>query len=403
MAELLPFRDITKPGVVAKYIREICQAFDENQSCPVCDGAMPINGRADVKKTPRRAYQTCDICLERRGKELAGRRAAERAELERHLGPHIYDMQNKTVSYKGFTDDTIIVLQAISILIGPRLLLGTFCLSDCEQLTPMGARDFIDRLYTEEVLVDDPTDAPNGTYLVEKGKLLIKKSTARYLLPPDTGRGREPEAIRELFDREFSDANALTNLWLDFAVTDVMRYMDNQCSLHNHDLDQEAIQKVEGLVRHGLRTFSVSQMWFIIWKVTRDAAALASRIYYSHEKATATIPTKIHKQLEAAYQGATLRNDWGRPEPHIAGAIGQVFNSQFGMNELTKGAEVLRLFSAISDKRKGEGDLYKLAASFMKETLEGQDSVAALDAFAVLIRSGLSTEDAILEIVNRGA
>tara|TARA_R110002033_G_C3853457_1_gene235827 strand:+ start:107 stop:1207 length:1101 start_codon:yes stop_codon:yes gene_type:complete len=365
----------------------------------VCEEGIYVSARVDAKKTLRRAHQICESCQKRQKKDREYLEVTERAELELYLGPHIKNIQEKAVSYREFTDDTVIILQALSALIGPRLMQGTFSLRDCEQLTPFGATNFVDRLHIREVLLDDPTEAPYGTYSVENGKLLIKKSTARYFLPPDINLGTEPGAISEIFDRKFSDADALSNLWLDFAVADVMRYMDYQCSLHNQYFDIESIQKIEDIIRNGLRTYSVAQMWFIMWKVTRDAAALASRTYYSQEKATATIPTKIRKQLEAACQGAKLRNDWSRPEFHIAGSIAMVFNSKFGIDEFTKGDEVIKMFLGVRSQGIEEQDIHKAAAIFIENTWEGQDPLAALNTFATLIRTGLTTENAILELV----
>lgn len=399
VVDLLPFRSITKPSAVAKYVREICKAYDENEACPLCEGLLLISSRAEAKKTPRKSYQPCWDCQDRRRKEQEVKDAMERAELETFLAPHIANIQSTSVSYRNFTDDAVIILQAISALIGPRLVQGTFCLNDCVELTPLGTSDFVDRLHKRGVLEDDPSAAVSGSYFLKEGELWINKATARYFLPPDSDMGRDPEAIKEVLDWEFSDGDALFNLWLDYGVTDVMRYMHYQCSIHNQNLDREDIQKVEDMVRHGLRTYSVAQMWFIMWKVARDAAALASRSYYSKETATATIPTKIRKQLEAADQGSALRNDWSRPDPHIAGAMGMVFSSQFGVDELSKGTEVLKMFSSVGCPDAGEEELDKMASVFMKATLKSPTSFAALDAFAGLIRIGLSTEDAILKTI----
>lgn len=399
VVDLLPFRSITKPSAVAKYVREICKAYDENETCPLCDGLLLTSARADAKKTPRQSYQPCGDCQERRRKEQEAKDAMERAELEMFLAPHIENIQSTRVSYRNFTDDAVIILQAISALIGPRLIQGTFCLNDCMELTPLGTGDFVDRLHMRGILEDDPTAAVHGSYFLKDGELWINKATACYFLPPDSDMGRDPRAINEVLDWKFSDGDALVNLWLDYAVTDVMRYMHYQCSIHNQNLDREDIQKVENMVRHGLRTYSVAQMWFIMWKVTRDAAALASRSYYSKETATATIPTKIRKQLEAADQGSALRNDWSRPEPHIAGALGMVFSSQFGVDELSKGEEVLRMFSDIGCQILGEAKHEKLALHFMEDALERRDSLVALNAFAELVRTGLSTGDAIVATI----
>lgn len=401
VGDLLPFREITQSGGVGKYVRQICRAYDENQICAVCNEVMRINGRADAKKTLQRSCRPCDDCQETQREEQEKREAAERAELEKQLAPYIARARAAVISYLDLADDTVLILQAIDALISPRLTQGTFSRSECDELTPMGADDFLDRLYAQGVLYDDPAAASPEAYFLKDGAVWHKKALTRYFLPPDADIGRGEEAFNVLLEREFSDTEALTNLWLDYAVTDVMRYLLYQCSVHNQELEFEAIEKIEGTVRHGLRKYSVAQMWFIMWKVVRDAAALASRTYYTHEKATATIPTKIRKQLEIADQGSELRNDWSRPEPHIAGSLGMVFNSLFGLDEFSKGTEVLEMFARLNNRRSGDAELHELAAAFMKETLEGQSALPALEAFAEIIRSGLSTEEALMETVHR--
>lgn len=401
VADLVPFREVSQPGALAKYVRQFCQAYDENQVCHVCNGEVRISGRSEAKKFPQCSSRPCDDCQELLREEEERRVAANRAELKARLAPHIERARNEVICYGDLPDDSVLILQAIESLIGPRLLGDTFSRGDCADLTPMGADDFIDRLVGQGVLVDDPSAAGPNVYYLQDGELWHKKAFTRYLLPPDTNMGRGEEAFSVLRDREFTDVEALTNLWLDYSAADVMRYLHYQCSTHGQDLSPEAIEKIEGVVRHGLRRYSVAQMWFIMWKVSKDAAALASRPYYSRESAAATIPTKIRKQLEIADQGSVLRNEWTRPEPHISGSLGMVFNSLFGLDEYSKGADVLELFVSLGSQGHEDVELSELAATFMKVTLDGENSLPALETFADMIRAGLSTEDALWEAVNR--
>ena len=80
VADLLPFRDITKSGAVAKYLREICRAFDENQICPVCEEGIYVSARVDAKKTLRRAHQICESCQKRQKKDREYLEVTERAD-----------------------------------------------------------------------------------------------------------------------------------------------------------------------------------------------------------------------------------------------------------------------------------------------------------------------------------
>ena len=402
VSDLLPFRDVIQPGVLAKHVRHFCRAYDQNQFCYMCNGEILIKGRSEAKKSLQSRSRPCDDCQKLQRKEDEARVAASRAALQERLEPIIARARNKVISYADLTDDSVLILQAIEALIGPKLLQGTFRLTDCDELTPTGASDFIQRLYRKGVVFDDPAVAEPDAYFIEDGELWYKSSLVRYFLPPDTVMGRGEEAFSLIRHRELSDSEALSSLWLDYSVADVMRYLHYQCSLHGQDLCSDALQKVEGTVRHGLHRYSVAQMWFIMWKVSKDAAALASRSYYSRESAAATIPTKIRKQLEIADQGSVPRNEWTRPEPHIAGSLGMVFNSLFGLDEYSKGAEVLELFARLSGQEREDGnELSELATTFMAATSDRGTTLQALEIFAEMIRAGLSTEDALREIINR--
>ncbi|WP_374439251.1 hypothetical protein [Pseudomonas panipatensis] len=401
VADLLPFREINQASMVAKFVRQICTAYDENQICPKCDGQIQIGGRAEAKKSLQHSYLPCEDCQKLQQEEKQKQEAKERAELEAKLAPHITRAREMTISYSELPDDAVLILQAIHALVGPRLTQGAFSLGDCEGLTPQGTGGLIDRLYKQDILQDDPSAAEPGTYYLQEGALWFSKASARYFLPPDPDLGGSQAALNTLLDRKLSNSVALTDLWLDHAVTDVMCYLEYQCDVHNHVLDAADIEKIKATVRHGMRKYSVAQMWFIMWKVTRDAAALASRSYYNSETAAATIPNKIRKQLEIADQGTEPRNEWTRPEPHITGSLGMEFYSHFGLDEYSRGTEALAMFDRLDGKDSSDVDLHALAAAFMKTTLEKERALFALGAFAEMVRAGLTTEDALKEAIDR--
>lgn len=114
-----------------------------------------------------------------------------------------------------------------------------------------------------------------------------------YRLAPDAASRSADEVIRSLQDRVYTDAEGLFNLWLDYSVADVMHYLSTQCELYNHDLSEQELEEVKSIIRSALETYSVSQLWSVVWKVVRDAASLANREYYNRPKAAATIPGRF--------------------------------------------------------------------------------------------------------------
>lgn len=400
LKELLPFRELKQPAQLAKYVREICIAHDLNHLCK-CGNLMRADGRSDAKKVPRQSNHPCDQCAEARLREQQARDAAEKAELDVQLASHIDWMKRKTIVYQELEDDVVLLLRALYDAVGPRLWNGSFTHDTCSGLTPYNPGDFINGLYGEGVLGDVPEGARANTYFLSEGRLRIRLNQAKLFLPPDADMGRGEEIFDLMMDRQFTNSEALTNLWLDYACDDVIWYLMDQCDLHNREILPEDFVKIRDTIRHGLHTHSVAQMWYIMWKVARDAAALSTRSYYSDHRATATIPGKIRKQLEMAEKKGELRNDWNRQQAHIAGTLGMVLREIFGIDEYSSGAAVLKIFERLGGEFESEGGFEGIATAFMRDTLDLNTSLAALEAFAEMIRSGLTTEDALIETIQR--
>lgn len=183
----------------------------------------------------------------------------------------------------------------------------------------------------------------------------------------------------------------------------MLRYLFDQCNIYNHDLDDEAIDKIKSTVRHGLQTYSVSQLWSVMWKVVKDAASLANREYYNRPKAAATIPNKIRKLLEIADQQGGISRGWDRPEHHIAGSLGMILSKLFGIDEYSPGVKVIEMFNRIGRSAQSQDDdsSCSLADSFMRSALNGPNPWLVMDHFADKIRDGLTTEDAMVEVFNQ--
>lgn len=398
LKDLVPFRELRQPAHLTKYVRELCVAYDLNHLCE-CGNPIRASGRTDLKKFAGRSSRSCHECLQTAQRKKDAEEAADKAELDAQLVTHSDWMKRRTISYQDLSDDAVLILRALYASVGPRLWQGRFKHDDCNDLAPYDCGSFINRLYRQGVLSDDPEPARRGTYFLAEGKVCIRLEYAHLFLSPDEDFGSGDEAFSLLLNRVFTDADALSNLWLDYACADVTWYLMDQCDLHTQQIHPEDYVKTQDLIRDGLRTHSVAQMWFVMWKVARDAAALSRRSYYSQQSATATIPTKIRKQLELADKDGNLRDTWKRSAHHIAGTLGTVFDQIFGIDENTPGAKVLSMFEQLCKPMESDTALDELAVFFMKDTLETNNSLPALEAFAEMIRSGLTTEEALIEAV----
>ncbi len=398
VSALVPFREITQSGMISKHVRSFCQAFDENQACNKCKGPVLVTSRADAKRQFQHSVTPCEACSEvLQREELARHRAAE-IELQNQLTSRIDYMRTVSISYADLTDDQRFILLAIDALITPRLAHSAFTESDCEALAPWEGTSYLKRLFRAGVICDDPEAARSGTYYLHDGKLQAITSSLQFFLPPDELLGRGAEALETVTERQLTDAEAMFNLWLDYAVGDVLRYLLDQCRIYNHDLDYEDIEKIKATLRFGLHTYSVSQLWFVMWKVVRDAASLANREYYNRPKAAATIPNKIRKQIELADKHKGIDRYWDRPEHHIAGSLGMAFLTLFEVDEYTEGKHALASFAQLSAQASA-GEVQGMANHFMQGALNRNVSLWAMEQFAGLIRAGFDTNGALDELV----
>ncbi|HDS1739553.1 hypothetical protein NPS49_08580 [Pseudomonas putida] len=401
VADLVPFRDVVQSGQIARQVREFSLAYDDNQCCYMCDGPIRVSGRADAKKTFQKSSFPCESCEDVLRRQKAEQQAQEQAEISKRLAYKNERNVSATLCYGELSDEAVILLLALDALLGQKLASGTFTISDCDDLSPKGGKHFIDRLLQEDVLLDDPIAAKPGTYFIKNGELWWYVHGIQYFLPPDADLGRGAAALRHLEEHVFTDSESLTDLWLDYALDDVMRYFDDQCSIYQHELEVEAVEKIKANVRHALRTYSVAELWSVMWKAVKDAASLANMQYYNRPKAAATIPNKIRKLVEQADQNGGIKHTWNRPDHHVAGSLGMVFSSLFGVDEYTPGKAVIESFDRLGRKNGAGGlqDVQWLAQTFLQSALDGSNAWKSIDQLAEKIRAGKATDEAILEML----
>ena len=398
VSELVPFRKIIQSGLVAKYVRTFCKVFDENQACIKCEGPIVITSRSEVRRFFQLSEFPCDACSEILHREELERSLEAEVELQKHLVNRISYMRGVSISYTDLKDDQRLILSAIETLITSRLAQSTFTEKDCEALVPWESSSYTSRLFREGVIFDDPEFSRPGTYYLRDGKLQAVSNSLQFFLPADDKLGRHAESLKVITERQFKDSEAITNLWFDYAVGDVLRYLIDQCRIYNHNLNCDDIEKIKAIVRGSLKTYSVSQLWFIMWKVVRDAASLANREYYNCYKAAATIPNKIRSQVEKADKQGGIDKFWSRPEHHIAGSLGMAFLTYFEIDEFTEGKQALTIFAQLRVQA-CVGESQAVANIFMRGAQSRNVSLWSMEQFAELIRSGFDTNDALNELV----
>lgn len=154
------------------------------------------------------------------------------------------------------------------------------------------------------------------------------------------------------------------------------------------------------LGKGGLHIYSISQLWFVVWKVIKDAASYASHRFSSRTKASATIPSKIRKQIEKAVQEDGIGRSCNRPDGHLAGSLGDVFSSTFNIAEETDGRLAFQKFALLNPSNmEQDDDLEYMAALFMRRALENQNAGSSMAMVAEAIRAGEDTRTAVESVM----
>lgn len=386
---------------LASFIRQRCNAFDENQVCPTCAELIEIRNRSEAKKTPQRLTKLCTFCQEDQDAIVLTAKKAKSAELERQLAEYTRRQSTRTVDYSEIPDNQVLLLLALDRAITPRLTNGGFTIGDCRGLAPRYVGDFVLQLREAGLVLEDPSKARPGTYYWEGDEIWMLREQVVYRLAPDVASRRADEIIHSLLDRVYTDAEGIFNLWLDYSVADVMRYLGAECELYHHDLSVPELEEIKSTMRSALETYSVSQLWSVAWKVVRDAASLANREYYNRPKAAATIPGKIRRNLEKVQRESIELKAWGRPEQHPAGTLGMVLGEILGVDENTSGPMVSSLVTWLTGQACSstvEAELGEPIRELMTKALAHDAGSSVMLRFAQMIRAGHDVRFAVDEI-----
>ncbi|KMN16123.1 hypothetical protein [Pseudomonas weihenstephanensis] len=386
---------------LTSFIRQRCNAFDEHQVCLKCAELIEIKNRSEAKKVPQRPTKLCTVCQEDQDAIVLKAAKAKSAELERQLAEYTRKQSTRTVDYSEIPDNQVLLLLALDRAITPRLTNGGFTVGDCRGLAPRYVGDFVQQLREAGLVFDDPGKARPGTYYWEGDEIWRVRDQVVYRLAPDVASRSADEIIRSLVDRVYTDADGIFNLWLDYSVADVMRYLGSQCELYHHDLSAAELEEIKSTMRSALETYSVSQLWSVAWKVVRDAASLANREYYNRPKAAATIPGKIRRNLEKVQRESIELKAWSRPEQHPAGTLGMVLGEILGVDENTSGHMVSSLVTWLTGHACSpsvEAELGEPTRELMTKALAHDASSSVMLRFAELIRAGHGVRFAVKEI-----
>lgn len=396
VSALLPFREIGSSSLLIKYINRISSARNSEYLCSTCKEPCHIHSRADLSSRKRYVKHTCQYCNILAAEEQRRSDEAKATELRRLIKEADQRARELVLDYREVKDDIALILLALDKAINPRLTTGYFTAGDFNALAPYENKELLLRLWNSSVIAAQPKLASDGAYFLEGGRLRFYLDKAVFSLAPDKRRER---SLATLENRKFFDSIALFDLWLSYAANECLAYFVAQCDIHNLRLNDDAICKVKSITRSALERYSTAQLWFGLWKVVRDAAALSTREYYNSRKAAATLPGKLKCYLEDVDKGNANLKEWNRQSSQPAGTLGDEFFNRFGINENTAGTLVKEIFSKL-DAETLHDSCEKDARDFMHKSITYGIELSVLESFADMIRSGDDVATALAMILD---
>ncbi|RSZ59131.1 hypothetical protein HF313_01600 [Massilia atriviolacea] len=405
VAALLPFRGLTITAQLSAHMRTIVTATDPNQQCPKCGNFEVVTNRSHVKRKAGVMRFKCTACIEAERALSQAQRQQASNDLSKFLTTLGERRSRIRTEYANLPADIVLLLMALDQAINPRLAKGTFRESECAALVPGHVGHFIQKLRGAQVIVDHPSLTSSDAYEFQDGHLSYYPKKVVYKLVPDPVLSNE-EVLGLLRNMELKDNAALRELWLDYAASECIAYLDNQCEYHGMSVGYDTREEFFSSVRLALQKYSVTKVWNVIWRVVREALVLAARSYSNKTKASATIPGKLRRHLEKVEKGeAKPLEDWERPNWQGAGTLGNLFTEIFSIDETTPGTEVMAMFP---DPTFDEGELsidaepIRLAAHRLFTAAVAHDLAAnALITLANGIKEGLELSDAINNVFDR--
>lgn len=399
VSDLLPYNGISSNYHLLSYIQQVSIARDKRLICSKCSEYFVLRSRADYQTRARFAASVCDVCTE----QEKAKQMEEQKALSDELSARLAEIEDRNsqllIEYEKIPDDAALILIALNDAVNPRLLTGFFRRDQCHGLAPCFTSSLITTLWKAGVIADLPSKALPDAYLLRDEEVWHYRTKVSYFLLPDHVLGKTEAALDSLRTRAYTQFSLIRELWLDYALSECMLYLYDQCSLHRLKMGDESDDQVKSVLRTSLETYAVSQLWSVIWKVVRDAASLSTREYYNNVKAAATIPGKIKRYLERAVREGLSVKSWDRPVDQPAGTLGDVFYEYFGLDEDTPGLEVMAVLAdgSLDEEELMEPSAEVIAAARMvmqKAVRHGCEAFALL-LFSEHIRQGDSVKAAL--------
>lgn len=405
VASMLPFGEITDSRSLLKLINEHSRAWNPDNVCACCGGVIVAMSRSASEVKTFWSPHKCISCLDLERRKAEEILDIERGELLLKIELAAERIQNKYIEYAAIPDDLAIVVLALERAIGLRRTSNGFRFSEVSRLMSGVPDGLLKRLHEAQVITDNPDPDHAGGYWISEGNLCFNWRLVEFSLLPDQRLGKTREALASLANRSFSQGEVLRTLWITYAVDECMTYFSSQCSRYRLNPEICDLNDIAAQLHQALELYSIQNLWCALWSVVREAAALCNHQYFNLHKATATMPGKLKRLLDAVRKKKRQPlKAWARPDYQPMGTLGNLFFEIFGINEGTPGSLVSTIFSYPACTLADQYEQNQIATGEAVEALfqrihERKLTAKSLSFFAEAIRKGSDLNEAVAELL----
>jgi len=310
-------------------VRRIAQAYDLQIRCIDCNAPRIVESRSALSGVTGGNY-ICEECRSARA-EIQATQVRIRTALRRE---QFISIIRRVSSPDGCFDyseiDYFDAVLSYAIMLASDTSCASGRVGDPRQLS-MCSSDILtgkllSDLFNDSILIfceDTPLEAAHESTF-ETGKLCYYPLSVNWQFAADEGDRTFSQVFRQLaavIDARADDPTsnpAINRLWWTLALDDARNYLREQTHLHCLPT-REPGEKTEEALRYALQRFSIPQVRNLIWRVTKDAAALSTRRDFHRMHALNTIPGALIRICDRALSDGWTINPyckkWDQEEP----------------------------------------------------------------------------------------
>jgi hypothetical protein len=333
-----------RSGQVNELVRNYSRAYTADRRCPNCEKGFLVQTRSELATYQRLPVSNCKECRA----ELVAMRERQTAEVDAARRAVIISnfpiAESNSISVSDLDLRSAMTLFAL-VRDNPYYEVGIIAplSARAQQLAPthhLGV-ELTTSVFGRGLILIHPTSSPIDAFEWDGeslGSQFYPTKAAYYL----SGSGQpvsrlsrlatDLEALHQYNSWPTSWCNELESFWKELAVAECEAYLI--FCLDRHGLDFNPGAQTKATIDKALQWFTIGQIFNLIWRAARDAAAYLARERVSKQQAANSAVTRLRTSIERAYAEGWSLQPYGRDSRLQVSAISHLlFTSSLALSD----------------------------------------------------------------------